>query len=304
MDQYTGTPNLLLPGGLGTAGARFCRPTASSAWDGRTWYQVNQGPNGSDVVLSRRSLKRSWSRRSHSSRRRGRPCRSSNWNSISACSSSGRRAMRSGCWSSNGPLARAMWTRRPRRLTSPRAGTGTQTMVSRIGDRRRTFTADATTDVITLLHPVDNGQIVQVANAGGALPGGLAAATDYIVRDTTGPDLQADRADGDGEPAKRRSGMPMPILTRSAWWPFEAAPDAALRRAWSTRSSTNVITTNKLDREPLDGGRVPRRRPRRFALRARGSCVSTPEEQPAQSFTSATPSPALEERGGERGVMK
>jgi hypothetical protein len=64
------------------------------------------------------------------------------------------------------------------------AGTGTQTVYydsEAIGN----FTVDPATDTFTLAaHGFDDGDIVQVGNAGGAFPAGLAANTDYVVRDS------------------------------------------------------------------------------------------------------------------------
>lgn len=51
---------------------------------------------------------------------------------------------------------------------------------------RATFTADSTTDVFTSsAHGFTDGDLVRVSNSGGALPTGLAAATDYYVMTST-----------------------------------------------------------------------------------------------------------------------
>ena len=54
------------------------------------------------------------------------------------------------------------------------------------GATNATFTADDTTDIITSNgHGLVDGDKVTVSNSGGGLPGGLAAATGYFVRDAT-----------------------------------------------------------------------------------------------------------------------
>lgn len=65
------------------------------------------------------------------------------------------------------------------------AGTGTHTL-TKDGETIGTFTVNAGTDVITLAaHGLADDDVVRMTNSGGALPGGLAAATDYVVRDKT-----------------------------------------------------------------------------------------------------------------------
>ncbi|MCY2966524.1 MAG: hypothetical protein NT069_23315 [Planctomycetota bacterium] len=61
--------------------------------------------------------------------------------------------------------------------------------------QRTTFTADATTDILTVADPkiFRVGQKVRVKNYGGALPGGLAAGTDYYVVESAATALADNR---------------------------------------------------------------------------------------------------------------
>jgi hypothetical protein len=65
------------------------------------------------------------------------------------------------------------------------AGTGTHTATTELGKAVGAFTANASTDVLTLAaHGMANGWVILVASTG-TLPGGLAANTLYVVRDVT-----------------------------------------------------------------------------------------------------------------------
>ena len=60
-----------------------------------------------------------------------------------------------------------------------------------------TFTADASTDVLTSAsHGLQNDQTVRVANTGGALPGGLSAAVAYYVVTPTASTLKLSLSSG------------------------------------------------------------------------------------------------------------
>jgi len=66
------------------------------------------------------------------------------------------------------------------------AGTGVHSLL-REGALLGTFTANAGTDVITITGTMpDADDVITVSNSGGALPGGLAADTAYVVRDVSG----------------------------------------------------------------------------------------------------------------------
>lgn len=88
------------------------------------------------------------------------------------------------------------------------------------------FTAD-TTDVLTLAGRVPvSGEVVRVWNSGGALPGGLAAATDYYMVNVSGQTCKLSLTSGGSAVDITNAGsglhwageIPRPILTEIALW--------------------------------------------------------------------------------------
>lgn len=181
--QNTGAAAVLVPGGLGRRG-RALAVNEYAGWDGRVWYHVTRGSASStsffptdfhEEMIAPITFERD------------------TWRAAQQFVVEFDLAVQLLRASSN-----AQWllviehgavpsetdaTATAIDLTT--AGTGTHTAYFN-GTALGTFTANATTNVLTLTGtPPADGDVLQVANAGGALPGGLLALTDYVVRDYT-----------------------------------------------------------------------------------------------------------------------
>lgn len=181
--QYTGTPDLFLPGGLGRRGT-VLQTSGFVAWDGRVWYQVIQGPGAStsyfpaefeeELVPPITFEPETWA-----------PVQQFRLEfdlSVQLIHATGNAQWVLVIEHGRSPSDTDATTTA---IDITTAGTGTQHLYKET-ELIGTFTANASTNVLTLTaHGLAAGDIVYVANTGGALPSPLTASTAYIVRDVT-----------------------------------------------------------------------------------------------------------------------
>ncbi len=122
-----------------------------------------------------------------------------------------------------------------------------------------TFTAVAGTDIVTATaHGLQTGMCVRVSNSGGALPGNLAAATDYavIVIDANTLYLATNwtNAMAGTEIDITDAGTGTHTLTPTTSAAFALVGSAALAQTWLDAKASDVYYLNMLPRTDLGAG--------------------------------------------------